>query len=116
MIRGASRGTASLPPPLGLRAGVLVLGGEEWLVLSFPLAVSALPDALTPAERNVVDAVLRGLSNADIARERGTSVNTISNQLASIFQKLGVHSRLELVRSIGRAKNIDSDAATEKLG
>jgi DNA-binding CsgD family transcriptional regulator len=103
----------SLSPPLGLRTSVLTMGGEDWLVLSFPVTVSALPDALTPAERGVVEAVLRGLSTADIARERGTSVHTVGNQLASVFKKLGVHSRLDLVRSVGAAPGTNGEAATK---
>jgi DNA-binding NarL/FixJ family response regulator len=40
--------------------------------------------------------VLSGLSNADIAGRRGTAVRTIANQVASIYRKLQVRSRLEL--------------------
>jgi DNA-binding NarL/FixJ family response regulator len=105
-----------LSPPPGLRTSVLTMGGEDWLVLSFPVKLSASPDALTPAERGVVEAVLRGLSTADIARERGTSVYTIGNQLASVFKKLGVHSRLDLVRSVGAAPDAHREAETEGCG
>jgi DNA-binding NarL/FixJ family response regulator len=75
----------------------MTINREEWLVMSFPITVCALPDGLTPSERAVLEAVLRGLSNSDISRERGTSVHTIRNQIASVFRKLGVKSRLELV-------------------
>jgi DNA-binding CsgD family transcriptional regulator len=51
---------------------------------------------LTPSEREVVAAVLRGVSNAALARARGVSLRTIANQLASAFSKLGVRSRSEL--------------------
>jgi DNA-binding NarL/FixJ family response regulator len=38
----------------------------------------------------------RGLSNAEIARSRGRSPRTVANQVAKIFEKLGVSSRSEL--------------------
>ncbi len=45
----------------------------------------------------MVLAVLAGKSNADIARARDTSTRTVANQLASIYGKLGISSRHELV-------------------
>jgi DNA-binding CsgD family transcriptional regulator len=60
---------------------------------------------LSPAEREVVLAVLDGASNTAIAQRRGTSERTVANQLASIFRKLGASSRLDLVRTVvGRAR------------
>jgi DNA-binding NarL/FixJ family response regulator len=99
----ATERRASLPPPPGLCATVVTMHGEEWLVLSHPVTISRLPEGLSPSECDVIQAVLRGLSNADIARERATSVHTIGNQMASVFKKLGVRSRLDLVRLVGVA-------------
>lgn len=52
--------------------------------------------ALSGAERVIVQAVLRGCSNAQIARERNRSCRTIANQLAAAYRKLGVAGRGEL--------------------
>jgi DNA-binding CsgD family transcriptional regulator len=52
--------------------------------------------SLTPAERDVVQLALEGLSNQAIAALRGRSVRTIANQLASAYEKLRVDSRAEL--------------------
>jgi DNA-binding CsgD family transcriptional regulator len=41
--------------------------------------------------------VLDGRATSDIARERGRSTRTIANQIASIFRKVSVRSRGELV-------------------
>jgi DNA-binding CsgD family transcriptional regulator len=61
-----------------------------------PLA-SEFDDAdLSAAERDVAALILRGRDNASIANLRGTSVRTVANQVASIFNKLGVRSRAEL--------------------
>jgi len=68
----------------------------EMVVLSFPIE-GGEGDALTPAEHEVVAAIEAGMSNAQIARARGTSARTVANQIASIFKKLKVGSRAELV-------------------
>jgi DNA-binding CsgD family transcriptional regulator len=52
---------------------------------------------LTLAESDVVALLSSGSSNREIAAHRGTSVRTVSNQLAAIFKKLGLSSRNELV-------------------
>lgn len=59
---------------------------------------------LTPAENDVARQVLAGASTQTIAAARGSRPRTIANQLASIFDKLGVRSRAELC---ARAENDD---------
>ena len=71
-------------------------------MLSFPLPPPTLPPSLSGAERAVALALLEGSSNSEIARARRTSVRTVANQIASIFQKLGVRSRSEAVLAMGR--------------
>lgn len=56
--------------------------------------------ALTVAEREVVRAVADGHDDDTIATLRGTARSTVRNQLASIFRKLGVGSRVELVARV----------------
>lgn len=51
---------------------------------------------LTPAERQVAELLHGGLDHQGIAEARGTSMNTVGNQIAAIFTKLGVASRYEL--------------------
>jgi DNA-binding NarL/FixJ family response regulator len=93
-------GEADLPDaelaPQGLRATRFDLGSDQLVVFSFPLKTVEAPDVLSSSERAVALAVLAGLSNAAIARQRGTSVRTVANQVAAIFRKLGVSSRSEL--------------------
>lgn len=82
--------------PTGLHGGEVEVAGERFVVLSYPREAGAPWDTLTEAEAVVALLVLRGLSNRDIAFVRGTSTRTVANQLASIFAKLGVGSRVEL--------------------
>ena len=65
-------------------------------VVSFSLPETDWRDPLTPAEIDVVEDVLAGLGNAQIAGKRTSSPRTVANQLASIYKKLRVRSRLEL--------------------
>ena len=62
------------------------------VVFSFPT-----DSPLTDAEHSVASALLVGRSTAEIARARGTTARTIANQIASLFRKLGVQSRAQLV-------------------
>ena len=78
---------------------VVIDGGEE-VVLTFPLPEPRWPDALTSAEREVAQLLLDGATNASIAKMRGTSRRTVTNQVASIFRKAGVTSRIELAAHV----------------
>jgi len=86
------------------RARTLRLDGNEYLLLSFRLQRAVHSDALTPTERAVAESILTGASNAQIARERRRSVRTVANQIASLFKKLGVRSRLELAHALARSQ------------
>ncbi len=55
-------------------------------------------NSLSPAERELLFWLVVGRSNAEIAQLRGRSVATVRNQLHSVFNKLGVSSRIEAVR------------------
>lgn len=79
----------------------LEVGGEVVAVLSYPVPRPELPPSLSAAERIVALALLEGLSNSDIAKARKTSVRTVADQVASLFQKLGVRSRAEAVIALG---------------
>jgi DNA-binding CsgD family transcriptional regulator len=87
-----------------LREGMATLGvscqAELIAALGGPAVPCSMPECLTPAEREVVSMVLRGSSNRDIALCRGTSVRTVANQLQSVYARLGVGSRRELVAAL----------------
>lgn len=52
---------------------------------------------LSPAEAAVVAGVARGLSNQEIADELRKSPGTVKSQLAGVYRKLGVRSRIRLM-------------------
>ena len=71
---------------------------EEVLVFSGPIATPPDADlaALSAAERAVAHALVRGKTNAEIARALGKSEHTVTKQVVSVFRKLRVGSRAEL--------------------
>jgi DNA-binding CsgD family transcriptional regulator len=68
----------------------------ELAVASYPLP-SLEVSRLTPAERELVPGLLGGISLSELARQRRRSRATVSHQVESIYRKLKVHSRSELV-------------------
>lgn len=63
--------------------------------LSLPRSVRRA--SISPRERDVLGYLVLGLQNREIGVALGTSVNTIRKQVASLFGKLEVASRAELV-------------------
>lgn len=94
---------ASFSPSSLARPGFFVLFQEP-----FDLADDLEPEvlaarkkralqSLTPAEREVVRHICRGERNAEIAKKLNKSVLTVKTQINSIFQKLNLKSRAQLV-------------------
>jgi DNA-binding NarL/FixJ family response regulator len=84
------------PQPRELSAIRARSGPTDLVVFTYARPVWILPPSLTMAERGVVLGMLTGATQREIARARGTAPRTIANQVASIFRKLGVGSRVEL--------------------
>ena len=89
-----------------------VTRGEYWIGrdnvadLVDALRKSAMPDetssSLSQREKEIVNAVLKGASNKDIAWQLGLGEQTIKNHLRRIFAKLHVANRVELaIRTMG---------------
>jgi DNA-binding CsgD family transcriptional regulator len=99
--RAPAKLTPELPRPYQLRVYRLQDSDGEFVLFDWPIRQRPLPRSLTSAEREVVRRALAGESNPEIARGRGTSTRTVANQMASVFRKLGVGSRLELFALLG---------------
>jgi two-component system, NarL family, nitrate/nitrite response regulator NarL len=57
---------------------------------------------LTPREKEIVEVLVLGYSNKEIASRFGISPQTVKNHLARLFEKFGVSSRLELAMRVVR--------------
>jgi DNA-binding NarL/FixJ family response regulator len=60
----------------------------------------ALPPGIpfTPREKEIIQAVLAAQSNKAIADQLGISEQSVKNRLTQLYRKLGIHSRLELMK------------------
>jgi len=123
MLRRGARGYlvhGAFDPPELLRAVLAVAGGQGWLS---PVAASAVASALreqaareraerervererahrdryglTEREREVLELVCRGMSNASVAGRLGLTEKTVKNHLNHVFTKLGARNRTEAV-------------------
>jgi DNA-binding NarL/FixJ family response regulator len=65
---------------------------------------------LTEREREILDLLATGLSNADIARRLTISVHTVRNHMANLSAKLGAHSKLEVLSIAVREGLVDGGA------
>lgn len=86
----------SICAPPGLRAVLIATGDEDLALLEWRVPAAREPAGFGPAEREVLRLAAAGLSNAEIACARRRSTRTVANQLARIYRRLGVRSRLEL--------------------
>jgi DNA-binding NarL/FixJ family response regulator len=88
-VRAAARGETVLAPPVAARL---------MSRLRSPAAAEpASANPLTPREVEVLRAVSRGLSNADIGRELFIGEATVKTHLLRAFAKLGVDDRTRAV-------------------
>jgi len=78
-----------------LSAEIVEIDGWELVLFERAEAPIALPKSLTVAEHQVAHLLLAGSSPAQIAAVRGSRIRTVSNQIGSIYRKLGVCSRTE---------------------
>jgi len=115
-FRSGARGVFCRSEPVELLAKCVrkVHEGQFWISgAQLELLVGALADAigvcltdaqgvalLSKREQDVVACASRGFTNAEIARELKLSENTVKNYMFRIFDKLGVSSRVELVRYV----------------
>ncbi len=95
ILEGAGGPGTATPAPVLFE---FIWNGQRLRVLPAPRA-PAPPIAwrLTDAELDVLIRVAYGMSNAQIARTRGTAATTVASQVSTIMHKVGVSSRAELL-------------------
>jgi len=72
-------------------------------------------DALSPAEKSVVNLLLEGLSNRCIAKRLVLSPRTVESHISHALAKTGCHSRLELTLWLLTTQQQKRCAAIAKL-
>jgi DNA-binding NarL/FixJ family response regulator len=71
-------------------------------------------EALTPSEVNIGRMVAEGLSNPDIASELFLSRRTVETHVSNILGKLGLRSRVDIVRAVS-ARMVSSSPTSNPL-
>ena len=125
LIRTADEGECRRAISAGADGAVVDRDLEDTLVatvtaavagqISFPrgLQGAAGGPSLTPRERQVLNSVVIGLKNAQIADQLGLAESTVKSHLSSAFTKLGVASRAEaaaLIREQAPAPRLDTSS------
>jgi DNA-binding CsgD family transcriptional regulator len=97
--RGQSRAALRRAHELAIKMGHRPLLGE--VLREMPrVAAERSGSELTATERRVAGLIAAGATNRDAAAELFVSVRTIETHVASIYRKLGVHTRAELARRL----------------
>lgn len=102
LLKGADRAEIARSLEAVAHGEVVFSSSIAQRVLGFfagkPGAMSAAPfPELTDREREVLDLVARGLTNAEIARRLFLSDKTVRNHVSNVFAKLHVAGRAEAV-------------------
>jgi DNA-binding NarL/FixJ family response regulator len=88
-VRAAAAGDALVSPSVTVRL-------LEHLAAPPAARTPQLPDPLSPRELDVVRAVARGRTNAEIAAELFVSLSTVKTHLTNIQSKLSARNRVEI--------------------
>ncbi|MCB9591754.1 MAG: helix-turn-helix transcriptional regulator [Sandaracinaceae bacterium] len=67
-------------------------------VTGMAIGVRCVDERLTPRQRELVEHVALGRTNAEVGRALGISANTVRNTLATIRARVGAANRADLVR------------------
>ena len=76
-----------------------VASGKRYVAAEVERILSADPPvaALSPRQTEILQSIVRGLSNPEIAKQLGISVDMVKEHVESLFQKIGAANRTEAV-------------------
>jgi DNA-binding NarL/FixJ family response regulator len=99
-LRTVCGGAAVLPP----RLADVVMGHIARRAVHHLVPPENRAVRLTWREREIIDLVSQGLSNKDMARRLNLTTYTIKSHVHNVFEKLSLHSRLELAAHAHQAR------------
>lgn len=90
-----ARGAELLESIRAAAAGTVYFSADAAASLARQIRLPAAPEPLTERETEILGLVAEGLANKEIARRLSIAEKTVKTHLTSIFQKLGVQSRVQ---------------------
>jgi DNA-binding NarL/FixJ family response regulator len=81
---------------------------DAFLATTVPTVRTDNVGRLTPRQREILELVAQGCSNADIAAQLRLADKTVRNQVSSIFDQMAVNSRSQAIvraREAGYGRN-----------
>ena len=106
-VQGGAAGVIlkSVDPPLFVKCTRKVSENEVWLPKKQVAQMAKLlegsavrpRDTLTNREKTIISYLMQGWRNREIARHLGITEQTVKNHLRTVYDKVGVSDRLELV-------------------
>ncbi len=90
-VLAVDEGGVYLPPKL---AGMVL---RDYIDGGLKREVEPLRELLTPREEEVLRMIAQGLTNQEIAEHFFLGLNTVKTHRLHVYQKLGLHTRAELV-------------------
>ena len=82
-----------------LQAIKAVADGKRYVAREIATAISEDPPAptLTPRQKDILNAMTKGLTNKDISRELGIRTDVVNQHVMAILEKIGAANRTEAV-------------------
>ena len=71
---------------------------------------------MTTRERQILALIADGLSSRQMAGRLGISQRTVETHIGNLYQKMGVRTRMHVVREAARLKLLDLGASSERQG
>lgn len=72
-------------------------GGAHYWIVSVPRLEGAVEHSVTRTELKIVKLVVEGMTHQQMAQEHGSSPRTVANHISSVFHRIGVSGRSELL-------------------
>ena len=76
-----------------------IAAGKDYVSAEIRRIISKDPPvaALSPRQAEILQSIVRGLSNPDIAKQLGISIDMVKEHIETLFQKIGAANRTEAV-------------------
>jgi DNA-binding CsgD family transcriptional regulator len=85
--------------------GTMVIERNTYQVPKQELNMDMLSERLTTREMDVLNLLVQGCSNREIADRLFISIHTVKNHITNIFQKIGVNDRSQLIALVYQLNN-----------